>query len=484
MKPFNQRGFTLVEIMVVMAIIGLVLVGSLSSNKEVRKVNKQNGSELVLKNLKNQLLQFGMVNKYLPCPDSSGDGQENRTAVGGFNGCSATYGTVPFITLGIARENSLDGWGSLIRYAVNTETNTASICDPSSSASYFCNRSPGTAVFNLQQTPPVMTTTAAGGNYIVCNENVSACSSATTDSNLSSKWPSVVLVALNEDATETLASCGSKSGATQENCDNDSYFHAAQNTSGTSSATFFDDSIEIITGYEIKAKLLSPVISWTDFIPPENQPPATYEGYDLAAGNYTPRDDVTNTNEENQDALYVNRNITTALNLGLGDDYVIVGNDLSSSLEYDNITGTITDIGTQAALDTGEGDDTVYIVGRANSNVSMGDGNDTFVLGTDLMQAMNAGGGNDKVWVQGNVNYGSNLDLGAGDDVLWLGNPEETGVGELSQTIYGGSGFDILVLENFVEWDDLSLSEKSRVNGFELVYFSDHASTNPTYHEP
>ena len=302
MKPFYQRGFSLVEIMVVLAIIGLVLAGSLSSTKEVRKVNKQTGSELAVKNLKEQLLQFGMVNKYLPCPDSSGNGEENRTTVGAFSACSSSYGNVPYITMGITRENALDGWGNLIRYAVNTETLMVNICNSASSASYFCNDSPGNAVFTLQ-TPPIMATTILGGNYYVCNGGVSSCSGTPLDSNLSSKWPSVVLVAFNEDAETTLANCGSQSGATQENCDADLYYHAAENTKGTSSAAFFDDSIETITGYEIKAKLLSPVISWTSFTGGGNNLTPTYSGYDLNAGDYTPLDDVVN-----EDVIVVNRN--------------------------------------------------------------------------------------------------------------------------------------------------------------------------------
>ena len=550
MKAYFQKGFTLVEMMVVLAIIGLVLIGAMSSTSEVRKVTKQSTSETMLSSLKAQLLQFGLINKYLPCPDLNGNGLENRTLVGTFNACSASYGNVPYLTMGLSRESALDGWGNLVRYAVNTQTVTDSVCDADSSASYFCNDNPGNPRFTFQ-TPPIMSTTSVDGNYYVCNAAASTCTGTPLDKHLNSKWPSVVLVAFNEDASETFANCLSQSGATKENCDTDIYYHADQNTKGSGSTPFYDDRIETITGYEIKARLLSPVISWTSFTGGGNEVTPTFEGYDLNSGDYTPTDDA-----ENPDVIVVKRNIKTDLDLGQGDDYVVVGNDLASDLQYNNVTGEMTDMGTQATLDTGEGNDTVYIVGEALSSVLLGEGDDRFVLGNNLANDLYTHEGNDKVWIQGNVvsttsqgsvtstdagepftsrtglrrepqtgvfvsepvitTHGSEttsvittttitsesyswwwttrwneikqvttqtttagavtnpptLDLGADDDVMWLGDSSRLGSGQLVGQISGGSGYDILVLENMTQsqWDAAPVFQ-AKIDNFELVIF-------------
>lgn len=55
---------------------------------------------------------------YLPCPDTNGDGIEERTANSG-NSCGAANGFLPWVTLGTA---SQDGWGNRLRYSVDTTT--------------------------------------------------------------------------------------------------------------------------------------------------------------------------------------------------------------------------------------------------------------------------------------------------------------------------------------------------------------------------
>ncbi|CAN8141572.1 hypothetical protein THIOSC15_3030007 [uncultured Thiomicrorhabdus sp.] len=90
--------------------------------------------------------------------------------------------------------------------------------------------------------------------------------------------------------------------------------------------------------------------------------------------------------QQNQDVIVVDQNISSALDLGKGDDYVLVGNDLSSGLEYDNKTGNISDYGSNAALLTGPGDDSVYIVNDAFSPIDLGTGDDRFVMGGSFIK--------------------------------------------------------------------------------------------------
>lgn len=450
-----QKGFSLVELSIVLVIVAIALVGLLAPTSEQRAVNKQKQSQSLVLDLKSQLLQFAVINKYLPCPDTDDDGLENRTA----GVCDQSWGRAPYLTLGIDQTAAQDAWGGFIRYAINTQAAdsvSVVVCDPTSSASYFCMAAPGTARFTLLDTPPIMNNLGAG-NYTVCNNTVASCSGTPASSALAHQAASVVLVAYNQDGVNTLANCGSASGATAENCDTDEYYHQATKTKGDDSGVgFFDDVIEVISGYEIKAKVLSSTLNWTSFTGGSSMPNATYESFDLSAGDYTPLDDA-----NTPDVIVVNRNITTALDLGAGNDYVVVGNDLSSGLVYNNVTGVKSDLGTQATLNAGAGNDIVYIVGKAQSSVYLGDGDDTFVLGSNLIKTVDGGTGNDKVWIQGNINSNSALILGNGDDIVWLGDASNSSTGILYDDIDGGAGYDIVVLENTASWSSLTTTKKT-----------------------
>lgn len=526
-KFFDSRGFSLVELTIVVAVIGLVLYGVTGGMSEFRQVGKQEQTKDKLANIKEQLIKFAMINKYLPCPDTSGlgnrDGRENRVV----NQCSRDYGAVPYHDIGLRRTDVEDAFGNPIRYAVNTNAdNLADVCDSTSSASYFCNLTPGTAVFNFVNTPPLAGSPTVArddglGNYTVCNSAAAICDAATPANQLLTSTAAVVLVAygkLGPDGETPLgAECVGASAQEQENCNigDNFYFQAGYSDAP---ATQFDDVIEYISGYEIKSEILSPITVWNSL---GNIPPPTFRGYDLTEDdNYTPNDST-----GSPDVIQVDRNITTDLDLGRGDDYVLVGNDLSSELEYNNKTGEILNDGSRAQLDTGEGNDSVYIVGGANSDVTLGVGDDTFVLGKDLTKSLSGNEGNDQVWIQGDIDSGSSLTLGDDNDVLYLGkvvknsfnqpvfvdlsnnavdvpyvngapdfedasgNSQVTRVsdgatvpvdevvyktsgGDVSANINAGDDFDTLVLEAMTEsqWN-ADPGFRSRVNGFELVVF-------------
>ncbi len=465
------KGFSLLEMAVVLGVLGVLLAWGLASLPEKRTVTNQLSSLAAQENIKKQLMAFALINKYLPCPDSDNppNGREDRVG----NACQNDFGAVPYLDMGLNRDQVQDSYGNFIRYAINQNADVgAFICDNTSSASYFCNTGGG-AVFTLVDTPPLQGNLGVG-NYFVCNNNAAACTGGTgipANNDLQTASASVVLVAYNEDGAQTLNNCAGSNGASAENCDTDEFYH--QRTISTAENDFFDDTIVFISGYEIKARILSPITVWINITTLD----PTYARYNLDAGDYVPMDDV-----NTPDVIRVNHNITTALDLEAGDDQVIVGNDLSSELIYDNNTGNVTDKGTQAALDTGEGDDTVYIVGVANSNVTLGYGDDTFVLGTNLTETLDAGSGNDKIWIQGGVASGATFELGAGDDVVWLGDASDTASGSLLSDVNGGADYDILILENMTktEWLADGIFQSYVVN-FELVMFSDDGTGTREY---
>lgn len=546
----KNKGFSLIELSVVLGVLGIALMTVFSNIGEFRNTADQVESEQKLANIKAKLIKFARINKYLPCPDiidvsGSVDGREKR---GNANTCKEDLGTVPYIDIGMQRDEVIDSKGNFIRYVVNRETTSTSIMcqDVTSSSSYFCNSDPGNAFFTINETAPIALDPVTGnrndgtGNYIVCNEFNSKC---TGSKNLLTSAASVVLVAFGE------GDCSSAKGAAAENCDTDLRYHQARITSEEGKQ--FDDIIEFISGYQIKSEILGPVVFWTSS-QLQGIPNPTYNEYSLGDGDYQ-------ADTNGQDVIVVNENISSSLDLGSGDDYVLIGNDLSSGLEYDNKTGDIIDDGSQASLLAGAGDDTIYINGDAKSDIDLGSGEDTFILGGDLAAELKGGDGNDKAWIQGNlidgydVTVGNPIDLGNqtiwerslsripdigeytvtsysesgntitktveyrnvydvdeisgdwriryngtkvittstksqnassvvmgnGNDALWLGNSEKSQgeAGVLNSDIYGGDGYDTLILENYANWGEFEDSGQNLfVTGFELVVFSDNGT--------
>ncbi|MDG6778656.1 type II secretion system protein [Thiomicrorhabdus sp. zzn3] len=446
----QESGFTLVELTIVMLIVGIALVGLLTNTGTVRHVQKIKETETSLNKIKQELLSYGRVHKFLPCPDSDHDGRENRVGQ-----CSVSVGTVPYLDLGIQREESLDEWGNPFRYAINTDaTDSSLICDKRSSASFFCDQGANiTPWFTLTDTPPTAADRGSG-NYYICNANTTTCNAATVanSANIELNTASVVLVAYNQDGFAALNNCASQNAASQENCDIDLYYHRA--VASNQGDQFFDDIIIPISGYEIKSYILSQMLTWDSFSSSSTSSglTPTYEDFDITADDTVP---VSN-EEASPDVILVNRNVETDLNLGGGDDYLAIGHDLE----------------TGADIDTGYGNDQLYIVAEARGNIDLSRGDDRFVLGTDLQANLDAGWGNDKVWIQGNVLSGSNLNMNKDDDVVWLGDSADSSSGQINDDIDGGSGYDILVLENTTksEWDS-SISLQNRVDNFELVIF-------------
>lgn len=131
LKPSVQpiKGFTLIELAVVLVIVGILLgsfIGTLSSRINVTK--KSDAIE-ELEEIKQSMMAYAFVNGYLPCPDCDaaggdcaagdvGDGIADYDA--GNSRCSKNEaaGNVPWVTLGLGRG---DPWSNHYRYAVQNE---------------------------------------------------------------------------------------------------------------------------------------------------------------------------------------------------------------------------------------------------------------------------------------------------------------------------------------------------------------------------
>jgi prepilin-type N-terminal cleavage/methylation domain-containing protein len=123
------RGFTLIEVAIVLVVIGLVVSGGLFAVSPVLQSAKISETKQKMARVETALQAYVISNSCLPCPavgtTASGGanaGRSQGTASGFYTtGCEATGcvllgGVVPWNTLGIAEDEASDGWGRRFTY--------------------------------------------------------------------------------------------------------------------------------------------------------------------------------------------------------------------------------------------------------------------------------------------------------------------------------------------------------------------------------
>ncbi|MBL8447251.1 MAG: prepilin-type N-terminal cleavage/methylation domain-containing protein [Zoogloeaceae bacterium] len=117
----SPAGFSLIELSVVLVLLTIILgLGLGALNARFQSANTsvtRQRMDLVREAL---LAHLGATHR-LPCAEDVSAG-----GVTGLEECPNTFGTIPFVTLGLARETSEDGWGNLMSYGVFA--NTAPTC--------------------------------------------------------------------------------------------------------------------------------------------------------------------------------------------------------------------------------------------------------------------------------------------------------------------------------------------------------------------
>ncbi|MES2385212.1 MAG: type II secretion system protein [Pseudomonadota bacterium] len=109
----HDRGFSLVEMAIVLIIVGLALGAGLSALSGQIEQKKINETQKVLEEARDALMGFAIVNGRLPRPATVA--ANTGVEIANCASEAACTGLIPWSTLGVTK---LDGWGKIIRYSV------------------------------------------------------------------------------------------------------------------------------------------------------------------------------------------------------------------------------------------------------------------------------------------------------------------------------------------------------------------------------
>lgn len=146
-NKISQRGFTLVELAVVLLIIGLMTGGAMFGLTAMRENARLKETNTSLREIENALTLHVIRHGRLPWADTNHNGAEDATAA---------EGVVPWNDLGLRQADVIDGWGNYLRYRVDP-----AFADVDNDL--VCLRNPAALQNNFQRTGALVLRDLAGG---------------------------------------------------------------------------------------------------------------------------------------------------------------------------------------------------------------------------------------------------------------------------------------------------------------------------------
>jgi prepilin-type N-terminal cleavage/methylation domain-containing protein len=181
----TQRGFTLIELAIVLVIITILIGGlavPLSAQIQARRIAETNKT---LDEAREALVGYAMSHTdndataprpYLPCPDTDNNGTEDRANGGA---CLQNQGWFPWVTLGTAAQ---DAWGNRLRYAVTSAfaNSSAGFSNANSGTFQVCSAS-GCATVDVASNVPVVLLSYGPDGWGALNVNGNTLAAPTSD---------------------------------------------------------------------------------------------------------------------------------------------------------------------------------------------------------------------------------------------------------------------------------------------------------------
>ena len=285
----QARGFSLVEMAVVTLLIGIFLTMGLAAFRATQEsqavsqtINKQNA-------IKDALIGYLRRNGRLPCADidvAAPDGIENRT--GGTTAApdpttpcatapsNARFGLLPYLTLGLARDAVVDGWGNFFSYQVSNTVSSDAF-------------NPGTPSYNTPIPGPyrdwTLTSNLRSGNTgeITVNDRDAAGTVFSAATNVV-----VVIVSHGPNGFGAYTISGTRNslpgGADElENTNGDTtYFRRTTTTDDAATGGAFDDRVMFLKAED----LFGPLFKDGSLKPPAAQLGDTFQKIENAIGRY------------------------------------------------------------------------------------------------------------------------------------------------------------------------------------------------------
>ncbi len=108
---YPNKGFTLVEIAITLAIVGLLLGGLLPTISSQIEQKRRTETRKYMDEVRDSLLGYAIANKRLPCPASDINGSAQATCTT----AASQFGYLPYKDLGVTDE---DAYNSVLVYGV------------------------------------------------------------------------------------------------------------------------------------------------------------------------------------------------------------------------------------------------------------------------------------------------------------------------------------------------------------------------------
>jgi prepilin-type N-terminal cleavage/methylation domain-containing protein len=228
-KRFSKCGFSLVEMAVVLAIIGLLLASAMYTLSAQMEQRAREDTQRRLEQAREALLGFAVANGRLPCPASGATTGVEQDLPVGSGTCTNPYnGFLPAVTLGYQPADeqgfALDAWNNRLRYAVAAQDVVSCASPPTPGQPHFTSKN------NLKQNG--MSCQPNTNDLLICKSSVPSptpgnCQGGGTNSVTNQGVVVAIIFSPGKDyALATNAAAATAAGKPDEaaNLDNNSVF--------------------------------------------------------------------------------------------------------------------------------------------------------------------------------------------------------------------------------------------------------------------